>query len=154
MPGAGHDRGDVGRWARCQWRVRVQAARADLGTTLAEALGWAGDRLTDYADRVADEAYLGDARRGLAQPRRPRAELGIGLDVDGTRWRQVPNFGGSGSDDPHYVVCHGDHGATVVEFGDGVDGDRPSPGSSIAARYRGRHLEVSSASTSRRCVSV
>ena len=37
-------------------RVRVQAARADLGTTLAEALAWAGDRLTDYADRVADEA--------------------------------------------------------------------------------------------------
>jgi len=40
------------------------------------------------------------------------------------------------------VVRHGDHGATVVEFGDEVHGDRPSPGSSIAARYRGHHLEV------------
>jgi len=65
-----------------------------------------------------------------------RAELGIGIDVDGTRWRQVPNVGGSGSDDPHYVVRHGDHGATVVEFGDGVHGDRPLPGSSIAALPR------------------
>jgi len=91
MPGAGHHRGAGGRRARRQWRVRVQAAGADLGTTLVEALGWAGDRLTDYADRVADEAYLGGAPSGLAQPHRPQAELGIGIDVDGTRWRQVPN---------------------------------------------------------------
>jgi len=89
MPGGGHDRGEGGRRARRQWRARVQAARADLGTTLVEALAWAGDRFTE--------------------------------------WRQVPDFGGSGSDGQHYVVRHGDHGATVVEFGDGVHGHRRRP---------------------------
>ncbi len=85
------------------------------------------------------------------------ADLGLNWGSDRRRRNPVAagaNFGGSGSDDPHYVVRLDDHGATVVEFGDGVHGDRPSPGSSIAARYRGHHLEVFSASTSRRCVSV
>lgn len=58
------------------------------------------------------------------------------MDVDGTRWRQVPDFGGSGSDDQHYMVHRGAHGGTVVEFGDGVHGGRPSSGASIGVRYR------------------
>ncbi len=136
MQGAGHDRGDGGPRARSQWRVRVQAGRDDLGTTLVEALAWAADRLSYFGERLADEAYLSGARRGVAQPRRPRAESGIVINVDGTRLRQVPNFGGSGPDDQHYIVRHDVDGATVVEFGDGVHGRRPSSGSSIAVRYR------------------
>ena len=137
MPGAGHDRGAGGRRTGRQWRIRVQAAGADLGTTLAEALAWVGDRhrLAYDADRVADDAHLGGARRPWARPRRPRTGRGIDVDVDGTRWRQVPDFAGSGSQDHDYVVRQGDRGATVVEFGDGVHGARPAPGSSIAVRY-------------------
>lgn len=122
MPGAGDDRGGAARRARSQWRVRLKASRDDLGTTLVDALAWAGDRLSSYAERVADEAYLGGGRHGLAHPGRPPAELGIWVDVGGTRWRQVPDFGRSGSDDQHYVVGHDDNGATVIEFGDGMHG--------------------------------
>ena len=69
MPGAGHDGSEDGRRAGREWRVRVQAAGADLGTTLVEALSWVGDRLAYYADRVADEAYLGGERSwGSASP--------------------------------------------------------------------------------------
>jgi hypothetical protein len=136
MPVAGHDRGGAARPARTQWRVRLKASRDDLGTTLVETLAWAGDRLSSYAERVADEAYLGGGRHGLAHPGRPPAELGIWIDVDGTRWQQVPDFGRSGSDDQHYVVGHDDNGATVIEFGDGVHGRRPSSGASIGVGYR------------------
>ena len=135
MPGAGHDGGAGGRRTSREWRVRVQAAGADLGTTLVEALSWVGDRLAYDADGVADEAYLGSARRAWARPRRPRTGRGIDVDVDGTRWRQVPDFGGSGPQGQDYVGRQGDGGATVVEFGDGVHGARPAPGNSIAVRF-------------------
>ncbi len=144
MQSAGHDRGDGDRRTSRVWRVRVPAARDELGTTLVEALAWAADRLSYYAEHVADEAYLGGARRGLAHPRRPRHEPRIEIDVDGGRWWQVPDFGGSGPDDRHYIVSHDADGATVVEFGDGVHGQRPSSGSSIGVRYRAqaRYLSV------------
>lgn len=144
MQSAGHDRGDGDRRARSVWRVRVQAARDDLGTALVEALAWAADRFSYYAEHIADEAYLGGARRDLAHPRRPRHEPRIQIDVDGSRWRQVPDFGGSGPDDRHYIVSHDADGATAVEFGDAVHGQRPSCGSSIGVRYRAqaRYLSV------------
>lgn len=58
-------------WERVSGDTRVQAARDDLGATLVDALAWTSDRLTDYAQGLADEAYLGGARSGLALPRRP-----------------------------------------------------------------------------------
>ena len=134
MPGAGHDGGAGCPHAGRAWMVKVQAAGADLGTTLVAALSWVGDRLAYDADRVADEAHLGGARRAGARPRRPRPGRGIDVEVDGTRWRQVANFAGSWSQDQDYVVRQSDRGATVVEFGDGVHGARPAPGSSIAVR--------------------
>jgi hypothetical protein len=133
MRATGDVRDDGGRRAPSQGRV--QSSRSDLGGALVEALAWAGDRLSDYAQRLGDEAYLRSGRHGRDQPRSPRAGQGIGIEVDGARWRQVPDFAGSTSDDQHYVVRH-DDGATVVEFGDGVHGRLPSSGSSIGVLYR------------------
>ncbi len=50
--------------------------------TFAEVLAWVGDLLSDYAERLADEAYLGSARDGWWAARRARAELGIGIELD------------------------------------------------------------------------
>ncbi len=104
--------------------------------TVAEVLAWVGDRLSDYAQRLSNEAYLGSARGGWWAGRRARAELGIGIELDGMPWRQVPHLASSGPEDRHYVVRPGSEGVTLVEFGDGVHGQRPSSGSAIGVRYR------------------
>jgi len=64
------------------------------------------------------------------------AELGIGIEIDGIPWRQVPHLASSGSDDRHYVVRPGSDGPTLVEFGDGVHGQAPSSRRAIGVRYR------------------
>ena len=139
MPGAGRSPEGVAQRARRQWRVKAQAAVDDPGKTLVELLAWIGDVLSHYADNVAHEGYLvASARDGRSAARRARAELGIGIEVDGNPWRQVPNLDGSGSDDHHYVVLRREDGATVIQFGDGVHGQRPSSGDSIGVRYRAR----------------
>jgi len=61
---------------------------------------------------------------------------GIGNELDGMPWRQVPHLASSGPEDRHYVVRPGSEGVTLVEFGDGVHGQRPSSGSAIGVRYR------------------
>lgn len=143
-PGAGRSSKGVARRARNEWRVRTGAALHDLGIAFAELLAWVGDLLSGYAERLANEAHLGSARDGGSANRRARAELEIGVEVDSRPWRQVPNLDGSGSGDHHYVVRQGSDGATVIEFGDGVHGQRPSSGSSIRVRYglRGRYSSV------------
>ncbi len=115
---------------------QAQAALDDPGMTFAEMLAWVGDLLSDYAERLANEAYLGSARDGWLAARRARTELGIGIEIDKMPWRQVPNLDSSGSDDRHYLVGEGSDGATLVEFRDGVHGQRPSSGSAIGVRYR------------------
>lgn len=85
-------------------------------------LAWVGDRLSDYAQRLSNEAYLGSARGGWWAGRRARAELGIGIELDGMPWRQVPHLASSGPEDRHSVVRPGSEGVTLVEFGDGVHG--------------------------------
>jgi len=136
VPGAGHSLKGVAQRARREWRVRAQAALDDPGMTFAEVLAWVGDLLSDYAERLANEAYLGSARDGWLAGRRARAELGIGIEIERMLWRQVPNLDRSGSDDRHYVVRRGSDGVTLVEFGDGVHGQAPSSGSAIGVRYR------------------
>ncbi len=137
VPGAGRSlKGVVDQRARREFRVRAQGARDDPGVAVAEVLAWVGDRLGGYADRLANEAYLGSARRRWRAGRRAGAELGIGIEIDGTPWREVPNLASSGPDDRHYIVRQGSDGVTLVEFGDGVHGQRPSAGSAIGVRYR------------------
>ncbi len=107
MPGAGRSLKGGAQRARREWRVRAQAARDDPGMTFVEVLAWVGDLLSDYAQRLSNEAYLGSARDGSWAGRRARAELGIGVEIDGIPWRQVPHLASSGSDDRHYVVRGG-----------------------------------------------
>jgi len=79
VPGAGLSLKGGAQRARREWRrVRAQAALDDPGMTVAEVLAWVGDLLSDYAERFANEAYLGSARDGWLAGRRARAELGIG----------------------------------------------------------------------------
>jgi len=121
--------------ARREWKVRTEAVPHDPGLALAELLALVGDLLSDYAERLASEAYLGSARDGWSAGRRARAVLEIGIEVDGKPWRQVSNLDGSAPGDHHFVVRRWDDGATLIEFGDGVHGQRPSSGSSIGVRY-------------------
>lgn len=116
----------VGR-ARTELREWADSAEHDPGVALVELLALLGDTLTSYADRIANEAYLGEARR------RPGS---IRVDVDGERWREVPSLADSGPDDDHYAVTTQQDGAAVIQFGDGQHGRRPSPGSEIHVRYR------------------
>ncbi len=144
MPGAGWPLGNAVRRARSELRVRAEAALDDPGVAFAELLAWVGELLSDYAERLANEAYLGSTRDGWPAGRRARADLEVGIEVDSKPWRQVPTLDGSGSDDRHYVVRRRNDGGILIGFGDGVYGQRPSSGSSIGVRYRagGRYSSV------------
>jgi len=105
----------AGSWPQSERRCPAGAQRVEgqgpgAGMTFAEVLAWVGDLLSDYAERLANEAYLGSARDGWLAGRRARAELGIGIEIDRMPWRQVPNLASSGSDDRHYVVRQGSDG--------------------------------------------
>ena len=106
------------------------SAEHDPGVALVELLAYVGDIISSYQDLVADEAYLGGSGRRPA---------GIRVDVDGARWREVPSLADSGRDDDHFVVTTQEDGATVIQFGDGEHGRRPSPGSGVRVRYRPGH---------------
>jgi hypothetical protein len=59
------------------------------------------------------------------------------ITIDGSRWRRVSSFSGSGPQHRVYVVRENeDDGTGAVEFGDGKNGARPPAGSRVVARYR------------------
>jgi hypothetical protein len=117
--------------ARTELRDWTNHTDSDPGVALLELFAYVGELLSSYADRVADEAYP-DTRRG----RRPGRRDSLVLEVDGRPWRQVTDLADSGEDDRHYAVSRRADGASVIEFGDGVHGQRPPSGSSIGVRYR------------------
>jgi hypothetical protein len=130
MSEAGSRKDDLERFvrrARAELRAWSDSAEHDPGTALIELFAYLGDTLTWYADRIADESYLGDARRRSAALR---------VEVDGHRWREVDTLADSAPDDGHYVVSLQDDGSIAVEFGDGVHGRRPSADSAVRVRYR------------------
>lgn len=116
----------VGR-VRTGLRAWTDSTDHDPGIALLELLAYVGDALTAYADRAANESYLGDARRRSAP---------LWVEVDRHPWREVVSLADSTPDDDHYVVSVGADGATVVEFGDGVHGRLPPADSTIQVRYR------------------
>ncbi len=117
--------------ARTELRDWTDAPESDPGVTLLELFALVGDLLSDYADRVADDAYLDSGHR-----HRPRRRRDLEVEVDGHPWRRVADLAESGPEDQHYLVSRRDDGASVIEFGDGVHGQRPPSGSSITVRYR------------------
>ena len=112
---------------RADLREWTDATQHDPGIALLELLAYMGDTLSFYAERIANESYLGGAGDRPA---------GLRVEVDGEQWREVESLGESGRDDPHYVVSVSDDGATVIEFGDDVHGRRPSEGGSVLVQYR------------------
>lgn len=58
------------------------------------------------------------------------------VEVDGESWRQVTDFAGSAAQDHHYRLRRRNDGASVIEFGDGVHGQRPPSGSSIGVHHK------------------
>jgi len=113
--------------ARAELREWTDSTQHDPGVAIVELLAYVGDMISAYQDRIADEGYLGT-------PGRRRA--GLRVDVDGERWQEVSSLVESGPDDAHVVVTTQDDGATVIQFGDGEHGRRPSTGSDIQVRYR------------------
>ena len=115
----------VGR-ARAELRDWTDSTEHDPGIALLELFAYVGDMLAAYQDLIAGEAHLGGVRRRPA---------GIRVEVDGERWREVSSLLHSAPGDHHYVTTEED-GGTVVQFGDGEHGRRPSAGSEIRVRYR------------------
>jgi len=97
----------------------------DPGVTLVDLFAFVGDLLSQYEERLADDAYVGTAGR-------PR----IAITVGGLLWREVASLEGSGPDDAVYVVDRQDDGSATVRFGDGRHGRRPPTGTRVSAAYR------------------
>lgn len=153
---------DRGRTDPARLEELVDRARTDLrdwtdwnahdpGVTMLELFAYVAELLGTYSESVAAEAHLGDGRRRWqAPPRENVARQGAHHDavegavgvadhvevaVDAEPWQQVADLANSRAEDRHYVVNRRD-GTSVVEFGDGVHGRRPSSDSSIGVRYR------------------
>ncbi len=117
--------------ARSELRDWTDHTDSDPGVALLDLFAYLGELLGSYADRIADEAYLDTGRK-----RRPGRWDSLVLEVDGHPWRRVADLADSGAQDRHYAVCRRADGASVVELGDGVHGQRPPPGSSVGVRFR------------------
>jgi hypothetical protein len=135
---------DRGRRERLELEDLVHRARAELrdwtdhtdsdpGVALLELFAFVAELLSSHSDRIADEAYLGSDRHGSS-----RHAGGVEVEVDGHPWRRVADLAASSPQDRHYVVSRRGDGASVIEFGDGVHGRKPSAEHSIGVRYRDR----------------
>lgn len=122
---------DLVEHARTDLREWTDHTDSDPGIALLELFAYVGDLLSSYADRIADESYLGTGR----DPRSSRLSCLV-VEVDGHPWDRVVDFSDSGPDDLHYAVRVHEDGASMIEFGDGVHGRRPQPGDSIGVHYR------------------
>ena len=83
------------------------------------------------------------AEKPLTYLQRPSTRTGHGqtstlrIDVDGVRWREVPNFFGAAPDDRVYIVREDEDGTSTVQFGDGRRGARlPTGRDNVVAHYR------------------
>lgn len=67
----------------------------------------------------------------------PAEEQAVSVTVAGERWREVPDLGSAGSNDPFYELGLDDDGSLHIRFGDGRRGARPPAGEILVrARYR------------------
>ncbi|MEO5743640.1 MAG: phage baseplate assembly protein V [Terracoccus sp.] len=123
---------DLVHRARIGLRDWTDTTDSDPGVALLELFAFVAELLGRHSDEIAAEAYLGTGRRNGPSGRRHSFEL----EVDGQRWRQVSDLADSGAEDRHYIVSRRDDGASVIEFGDGVHGQRPPADGSIGVRYR------------------
>jgi hypothetical protein len=70
----------------------------------------------------------------------PADEQAVSVTVAGERWRQVPDLGSAGPNDPFYELSLEDDGSMSIRFGDGRRGARPPAGEVLVrARYRVRN---------------
>ena len=60
----------------------------------------------------------------------------VGVTVDGQPWTQVDDLSHFGPNDQVFTITTLNGGATLVVFGDGVNGQVPSAGSTFVATYR------------------
>ena len=123
---------DLVHRARTKLRDWTDTDDSDPGVALVELFAFLAELLTRHSEEIAAEAYLGTGRPQGSAGRPDRFDL----EVDGQPWRQVADLAESGADDRHYVVTRRDDGASVIEFGDGVHGQRPPSHGSIGVRYR------------------
>jgi hypothetical protein len=57
------------------------------------------------------------------------------VTIDGQPWEFVANLARSGPSDRAFTAKQTADGGTIVEFGDGVHGAEPAPGSMISVTY-------------------
>ncbi|HOF17820.1 MAG TPA: baseplate J/gp47 family protein [Phycisphaerae bacterium] len=63
------------------------------------------------------------------------AQGSVSVVVDGDPWTEVPHFVESGGDAAHFRTETDASGATVVVFGDGINGVVPATGASVVVAY-------------------
>lgn len=64
-------------------------------------------------------------------------ESTLEIRVDGIAWKEVPSLYDANPDDRVYTVHHNDDGTAVVQFGDGISGERlPTGRDNVTASYR------------------
>ena len=97
----------------------------DPGVMLVDLFAFVGDLLSQYEERLADDAYVGTSGRAR-----------IFITVGGLPWRAVASLQGAGPDDAVYVVSRQDDGSATVRFGDRRHGRRPPTGARVSAAYR------------------
>ncbi len=132
--------------------VPVAAADTDLaGVDPTTAVLWGNAALASHGRTVAGEVIgSGDASQTFQRFSLAKAPLtrvpaavaagsvpAIDVTVDAARWPDVPALLAAGSSDEIMELRTDDSGATVVQFGDGVTGARPTTGAgNIVATYR------------------
>jgi hypothetical protein len=120
--------------ARIKLQRWIDAPEHDPGSALVELFAFLGDTLSSYADAIGTESFLG--------PRARVADLQVA--IDGETWQRVVSLTESEPGDPHYVVTVAHDGATVIQFGDGINGRRLPANGAIRVSYRSgrRHESV------------
>jgi hypothetical protein len=109
----------------------------DPGIILVSLFAWLADLLTEYQDRIADEAMLGTRRRLGVIVHHILSDASPVVTVDGVRWQPIAAWSEATPGDRRYVVETGADGTATLVFGDGGAGARPPvDGSEMAATYR------------------
>ena len=116
------------------WTARTDE---DPGIILVDLFTWLADVVTEYQDRIADEAALSTSRRLGVVMHHLLSDASVVVTVDGVRWQPMAVWTQTTPGDRAYVVETRADGTTTVVFGDGRVGARPpADGSEVTATYR------------------
>ncbi|QHQ36667.1 putative baseplate assembly protein [Algicella marina] len=108
---------------RASLRIHANVARAAHGEGVTDILG-SGDPSRPFQKFTLKQAPV----THRVAPTETGVESTLTLRVDGAEWQEVPDLHDRGPTARVYKTSLTDAGETVIEFGDGISGARPTPG--------------------------